>query len=319
MPPTANSFADAWEDFCCKLLNLEERTNQIRRRSPPEQGIDLYYQSKNIAYQCKSVESGKDGEFSVQHAIESMKSAKKAKKDLKWKKYVLCTNVDITGIAEKKLRSEMSDCIVLSKSYWQNLCEKFSPHIKRQFRLLLELPRPKAGLIATGPVHAYYPDRLKAKLGRHPFEILLYSEIGDTIYELTVSNSIKVKDILAVLESFFNLPKSFNRMSAGCKVTLNNRIYIGDNRLNKEHDLKKAGIIPGSLVTLRTNIEVKVDSGSLSREMLNLTVGSLPENRVTPSHVKEVTAGEAASEIEQKIRDLYKKGNQELLQLSQLS
>jgi hypothetical protein len=43
------SFADAWEFFCCRLLNLENGTTAIRRREAPEQGVDLIWQAEGIA------------------------------------------------------------------------------------------------------------------------------------------------------------------------------------------------------------------------------------------------------------------------------
>ncbi|HBN90794.1 MAG TPA: hypothetical protein DD408_16665, partial [Rheinheimera sp.] len=57
--PEEQDFSKAWEFFCCKLLNLSNMTTEIYVRNPPEQGVDIYYPSKKIAYQCKSVEYGK--------------------------------------------------------------------------------------------------------------------------------------------------------------------------------------------------------------------------------------------------------------------
>jgi len=57
------SFNDAWEVFCCQILNIYNNTNDIRQRKPPDLGVDLLWHSKGIAYQCKSVENGQTGSF----------------------------------------------------------------------------------------------------------------------------------------------------------------------------------------------------------------------------------------------------------------
>src|SRR5437870_5691049 len=67
------SFDQAWESFCCLLLNLEHRTHDIRRRVPPDFGVDLYWPEQRIAYQCKAVLSGHAGDFAVSKAIRSIK------------------------------------------------------------------------------------------------------------------------------------------------------------------------------------------------------------------------------------------------------
>src|SRR5260370_164353 len=105
--PEETSFADAWEAFCCKTLNVREQTDEIYRRHHPEQGIDLYFPTKQIAYQCKSVESGKSSDFNVARALESVRVAKQVQPELGWKEYAICTNVDITGSSEKRLRAEL--------------------------------------------------------------------------------------------------------------------------------------------------------------------------------------------------------------------
>jgi hypothetical protein len=67
------NFSDIWESFCLKLLKLEYGTNEIQRRRPPENGIDLYYKSKKIAFQCKSTLEG--NKFNIKNACNSLCSA----------------------------------------------------------------------------------------------------------------------------------------------------------------------------------------------------------------------------------------------------
>jgi hypothetical protein len=102
------SFANAWEVFCCQVLNRHHKTTDIYQRKPPEGGIDLYWPAKKLAYQCKSVED-KTGQFSLSKAMASIDSALKTRRELPWEKYILCANVVLTGEQERKLREQLPD------------------------------------------------------------------------------------------------------------------------------------------------------------------------------------------------------------------
>src|SRR5882724_11915453 len=158
--PEESNFADAWEAFCCKLLNLKEGTDSIYRRHPPEQGVDLYNPTKQIAYQCKSVESGKSGDFNVNKALSSIESARAAKTALAWDHYVLCTNVDISGTAEQKIRATLPDILIRPKSYWQSLCEEFETYVEKNFRRLLSIPPKRTLDTITRVFNTSYSDEL---------------------------------------------------------------------------------------------------------------------------------------------------------------
>ncbi len=114
--PEQTDFSKAWEGFCCKVLNLKFKTDEIYVRNPPEQGVDLFYPTQKIAYQCKSVESGKSGDFNSTHAISSYNAAQQHQQAIGWVEYALCTNVDITGTAEATLRSAIPNLTILLSS-----------------------------------------------------------------------------------------------------------------------------------------------------------------------------------------------------------
>src|SRR5437870_1273843 len=103
------SFSDAWEAFCCLLLNLRNGTTEIRRRTPPDSGVDLTWSSTKFAYQCKAVESGKAGDFPLSKAIDSVETALQHRASIGWDKYGICTNVDVTGAQEEKIRKVYAD------------------------------------------------------------------------------------------------------------------------------------------------------------------------------------------------------------------
>ena len=101
------NFPDSWEVFCCKLLNLENKTSNIVRRLPPENGVDLFFPDSKIAYQCKSVETGLRSGFNFTKIKNSFESALTIKSSLGWTKYVVCINTDLTGTQEENFKKEI--------------------------------------------------------------------------------------------------------------------------------------------------------------------------------------------------------------------
>jgi len=132
-----NSFADAWEVFCCDVLNRHEKTTQIRRRHAPEGGVDLLWREKKIAYQCKSVESGRTGDFDVTKAVESMNVAVACRHQTGWRQYVICTNVELTGKQETKLRQaceeEDIELGLRTPSFWVPRCHEQWQQVQARF------------------------------------------------------------------------------------------------------------------------------------------------------------------------------------------
>jgi hypothetical protein len=130
------TFADAWETFCCDVLNRHEKTTEIYKRKAPERGVDLYWREKGYAYQCKSVSDDK-GKFNVTKAVESIKAALEIRKTLPWDKFYLCVNVEITGNQVDKLRKALPDIELLTPSYWGPRCQEQWEHVKGRFKRLV--------------------------------------------------------------------------------------------------------------------------------------------------------------------------------------
>jgi hypothetical protein len=185
--PEESDFSDAWEQFCCKLENLKEKTDEIYRRGAPEQGIDLYYPSKHIAYQCKSVESGKSGDFPLSKTIASIRAAKEVQAEVGWEVYTICTNVDITGNTERKIKAELSDAILHPQSFWVRLCEKYPDEVQRNFKIVVDIPQKRLLGTINSSFDSSYSSELKEKLKEYSFDILLYSQTNDKVYKLRVS------------------------------------------------------------------------------------------------------------------------------------
>ena len=139
------SFPDAWEVFCCEVLNrfytaMTGTNSGIYQRTPPEGGVDLYWPEKKIAYQCKSVEKD-GGRFSLDNAKKSITAALKTRKDLPWDKYVLCSNINLTGEQERKLREMLGDgeLELLTPSFWRPRCLEQREYLHGRFNILAQV------------------------------------------------------------------------------------------------------------------------------------------------------------------------------------
>ncbi len=139
------SFDDAWEVFCCELLNLEHATHVIRRRIPPDLGADLIWESEGIIYQCKATE----GALNLNDIKTSIDTAKKYQGQIGWHRYILCTNVDLTGKQEQNLREYLPCIEFLSRSYWVELCKKFPDQIADRF--CIPVPISQTTLLRYSP------------------------------------------------------------------------------------------------------------------------------------------------------------------------
>jgi hypothetical protein len=123
---------------------LHNRTDDIRRRTPPETGIDLYCDQQKIAYQCKSVEEA-NGKLKPDKAEKSLHSALTIRNSAAtpWEKYVICSNAPLTGTCEERLKAICKDVQFLTPDFWEPICRKNWNDLKDRFRLI---PR-HAGMI----------------------------------------------------------------------------------------------------------------------------------------------------------------------------
>lgn len=127
------SFDEAWEVFCCEMLNLDNSTNLIRRRVPPDLGADLIWDEEQTIFQCKSVINGDTSDLDMSKIKQSIDRAKENQVSLGWQRYVLCTNVDLTGSQEQKLREYLPGIMFRTPTYWRSLCRKFPQGTSNRF------------------------------------------------------------------------------------------------------------------------------------------------------------------------------------------
>lgn len=212
------SFADAWEVFCCSLLNLENDTNVIRRRKPPEQGIDLIWQTEGIAYQCKSVEH-ELGKFRIDKAKTSLKTALEHQSHIGWKKYTICTNVTLTGTQEMILRRLWSDIDIYDYSRWQNLCRRFHEHIADYFCVLIPIVPVYISNEIKKINQRFATDFLPRFSSHEPLiHVLVGLHAYQNAFDLQIPASFTAQEFLLLLKELFLLPDPIT-VSASSDVT----------------------------------------------------------------------------------------------------
>jgi hypothetical protein len=226
------AFDQAWEAFCCELLNLENRTNNIRRRLPPDLGCDLIWEAKKTVYQCKVVESGRSSVLSLDKVKKSIETAKNNKAKLGWRKYILCTNVDLTGSQEEKIKKMLPDIEFLTPSNcWIALCKKFPSAANSRCRQLAPIPQ-RAVVRAIDEIYLQdYAQELQKLLSTTPFTLLVYSNLRNDIIELPVSLEFSVDTILRILMRAFKLPNPRKYEDINIKVSLSYSLVINDKRV----------------------------------------------------------------------------------------
>lgn len=136
------SFDEAWEVFCCQLLQLEHQTGAIHRRIPPESGVDLFWPAQGIAYQCKSTKNSQGKRLDLTKMKKSLHDAVRVQQSLGWQRYVFCTNVEITEPQSAALRQISPHIDFYGPPYWQLLCQRFHTSIAHRFRVMLPLIPP---------------------------------------------------------------------------------------------------------------------------------------------------------------------------------
>jgi hypothetical protein len=136
------SFDEAWEVFCCQLLQLEHQTGEIHRRIPPESGVDLFWPAQHIAYQCKSTKKRQGHALDLAKMKKSLQDAQRIQQDLGWQQYIFCTNVEVTEPQCRALRQIYSHIDFYGPERWDLLCRRFHPSIAHRFQVMLPLIPP---------------------------------------------------------------------------------------------------------------------------------------------------------------------------------
>ena len=81
------------------------------------------------------------GRFNLKKAMGSIDAALETRKHLPWEKYVLCSNVILTGEQERKLREKLGEgeLELLVPSFWQPRCLEQREHLRNRFNILAQI------------------------------------------------------------------------------------------------------------------------------------------------------------------------------------
>ncbi len=268
------NFPDSWEVFCCKLLNLENKTSSIVRRLPPENGVDLFFPDSKIAYQCKSVETGLTSGFNLTKIKNSYNSALAIKPSLGWEKYVVCINTELTGTQEENFKKELPDVTILTKSYWTTLCNKFATAVQENFRKLIPIHPQTVEEKITNGFYDNYSNQLKSLLNTKCFDLLFYSNRHNSVYRIPVSKDFKVSDLLHILRGIFNLPPA-TEFSGGVEVSISYSIVFNDKKVPLNQTIGESGIDENSFITFWLTMTYSKDNEkATSTTMQMITIDS---------------------------------------------
>lgn len=124
------NFGQAWETLCFRLLKADNSNQNIIRFKAPDKGIDIYSQTNQEAYQCKSSEVGVYGNISPTDCINSIRTAMGVRSNINWNKYFIATNSNFTGNGFEKLQeflqeNSLNSIEQLGPEFWSELCEKY--------------------------------------------------------------------------------------------------------------------------------------------------------------------------------------------------
>ena len=272
------NFPDSWEIFCCKLLNLKNKTSNIIRRLPPESGVDLFFAEEKTAYQCKSIENCLTSGFNITKIKESYNAALNIKSSLGWDKYAVCLNIDLTGVQEANLKRELPNVIILTKSYWINLCNKFPIAVQENFRHLIPIPQKTVEEKIADVFYSNYSDHLKKLLETDRFDLLFYSNRHNSVYRIPVSKKFKVDDLLYILRGIFKLPppREFND---GIEVSISYSIVFNDNKIPLDRTIEESGINENSFITLWLTMVYSQNNETARSNTMQLLI-KMPKNSV---------------------------------------
>ncbi len=235
------SFDDAWEVFCCQLLQLEHQTGEIDLRGQPEAGIDLFWPAQGIAYQCKSTVNGQGGKISLSAMKKSLNDALRVQHSQGWQRYVFCTNVVVAGRHKDALRQIYPHIDFYGPPYWQLLCQRFHTYVAHRFRIMLPLipPYPSSDF---EKVQQRYEQELAPHLQKAYREDQLFKAhfmIGRYRggFEIQLPLTFTVADAIHMLIELLQLPGTLYLHEYNITIAPLHRLFIDDKVVSLDQQL----------------------------------------------------------------------------------
>lgn len=296
------SFDSGWEAFCEWILQLENKAPEIRRRTPPDYGVDIYWKEKRIAYQCKSaVHSGKTGDFQVGKAIESLKVALANKTQIGWDKYVICTNIDITGSQEAKLKKVYSDVEFFTSGYWQGACRRHKDLVTDRFRQLVRVTEDTLVKEISDSFYQSYITELKRKFADKTIKLFVISNRRKTIFEIPAAPEMTVLDLIKILKKLFNLPESKMHVEAKISMSLSYELQVNNKSVPLKSILGEVAKDKDIVTFWKTIVWKDLRGESRNHIMEHITFNSLQWKSMSRTERKNL----AVTEYQQYIDDAF--------------
>lgn len=304
------SFDSAWEAFCEQILQLENKAPEIRRRTPPDNGVDIYWKEKKIAYQCKSaVYNGRPGDFPVGEAIKSLKTALANKSQIGWEKYIICTNIDITGAQEEKIKEVYSDVEFLTSGYWSGVCRRHKEFVADRFRQLVRVSEDTLAKEIKDSFYQSYVTELKKKFANGTIKLFVVSNRRKTIFEIPVAPEMTVRELIEVLRKLFNLPASHKHIDAQITMSLSYKLKVNNEGVGLLSILDET-VKDEDVVTLWTKILWRDSQGETRRDIMeHITHNSLQRKSMSQADRKNL----AIAEYEQYINEAFERAIENIL------
>ncbi len=240
---------------------MEYKTKNIKKRKPPESGVDLFLKEEKIAFQCKSVEL--NSSINISKIKDSLKAALKVKDELGWEKYVVCVNNELTGSQEEQLKNIYSNIEVRDKEYWIGLCNDYPQVIEENFRILIDVPKGLAWQRIERNINI--AEIAKNYIGNSNDEAWLYSHKEEKIFKIPISNKLTTNELEQYVRTILGIPKqisiSTEDMSTKFYLALSNLDSCFDSRewingKEKEKMLKELGFNNDFLIELRIEVNI---------------------------------------------------------------
>ena len=126
---------------------------------------------------------------------------------IKWQKYILCTNVNLTGKQELKLQQKLPTLDFYTHGYWIDLCKKFHNQIADRFRIPVPISRFYVDQAIDKVYLRHYAQKYQPDLSISLTPILVYSKRRHQIFELEIPSNFTSGDLLLLLSELFSLPR----------------------------------------------------------------------------------------------------------------
>ena len=261
------SFSDAWETFCCQLLNLANKTHTITRIIPPDDGVDLLWDAEKIAYQCKSVKLG--SKLDLVKVKGSIDKALKKQANFGWQRYVLCTNIDLTGQERAKIKKMLQNIEFITGTQWIGICEQFPNEVGSRFNQLITIPKNKIIRLLESDMLEKYKRTLESKK-TEIIKLIIYSKQSEKLFELPISIECTIKDLLAILIDIFKLPEVKNFHQLDISFDLEHAILINNDEVPLTKKISELELENIPIVTFFSKFKLNDTKGQLEGNVFQL-------------------------------------------------